>query len=406
MERRLLGATALASVALALAGCGADRGVAQDPNARVTTLSILDYYNNQPDKTLVQAGLDTCATKLGVTLSREVVPGADLISKILQRASSDTLPDVMMVDNPEVKQIAAAGALAPLGDYGVTADGFAPGIVDATSLDGKLYGLAPVVNTIALMYNTEMLAEAGISPPTTWAELRDAAKKLTTPDHYGIAFSANATYEGSWQFLPAMWTNGGDETDLKSPQVAEALQLWTDLVNQGSASRSVLNWTQGDVKDQFVAGKAAMMLNGPWQFPALDKFPDLKWSVATFPVNRPGQTVTTPLGGEAWTVPITGKPASQRVAAQFVACLNSPEQQMEFARTRFAVPTRTDLLPQFAAEVPSMAAFTKQVATARARTGKLSTSWPKAATAMYTAIQLALTDQSTPAEAFRQADES
>lgn len=241
MERRLLGATALASVALALAGCGADRGVAQDPNARVTTLSILDYYNNQPDKTLVQAGLDTCATKLGVTLSREVVPGADLISKILQRASSDTLPDVMMVDNPEVKQIAAAGALAPLGDYGVTADGFAPGIVDATSLDGKLYGLAPVVNTIALMYNTEMLAEAGISPPTTWAELRDAAKKLTTPDHYGIAFSANATYEGSWQFLPAMWTNGGDETDLKSPQVAEALQLWTDLVNQGSASRSVLN---------------------------------------------------------------------------------------------------------------------------------------------------------------------
>ena len=68
MGRRLLGATALASVALVLAGCGTDHVADQDPNARVTTLSVLDYYNNQPDKTLMQAGLDTCATKLGVTL--------------------------------------------------------------------------------------------------------------------------------------------------------------------------------------------------------------------------------------------------------------------------------------------------------------------------------------------------
>ena len=36
-----------------------------------------------------------------------------------------------------------------------------------------------------------------------------------------------------------------------------------------SASKSVINWTQGDAKDQFVAGKAAMMVNGPWQIPAL-----------------------------------------------------------------------------------------------------------------------------------------
>ena len=174
----------------------------------------------------------------------------------------------------------------------------------------------------------------------------------------------------------------------------------------GSASQSVVNWTQGDVKDQFVAGKAAMMINGPWHIPALNESPNLKWAVATFPVNRPGQTVITPLGGEAWTVPITGKIASQRVAAQFVACLNTPEQQLEFARTRFTVPTRTELLPQFAAEVPTMAAFTKQVATARARTGKLGNDWPKAATAIYTAIQLALTDQSSPAEALQRSDES
>ena len=71
-----------------------------------------------------------------------------------------------------------------------------------------------------------------------------------------------------------MWTNGGDETDLTSPEVAEALQLWKDLVDDGSASKSVVNWKQADVNDQFIAGKAAMMLNGPWQIPALDEGQD------------------------------------------------------------------------------------------------------------------------------------
>jgi multiple sugar transport system substrate-binding protein len=50
-----------------------------------------------------------------------------------------------------------------------------------------------------------------------------------------------------------------------------------------------------------------------------------------------------------------------------------------------------------------MAAFTEQVANARSRTGKLGEDWPKAATEIYTAIQLALTGQATPAEAFKQA---
>ena len=62
-----------------------------------------------------------------------------------------------------------------------------------------------------------MLEKAGVKPPKTWAELRTAAKKLTVGKQYGFAFNATADYEGAWQFLPPMWTNGGDETDLKSP---------------------------------------------------------------------------------------------------------------------------------------------------------------------------------------------
>ncbi|HEY3557470.1 MAG TPA: ABC transporter substrate-binding protein [Kribbella sp.] len=398
----LAGAT---TVSLLLVACGNNGGGQSSSSSgdSVKSLTILDYYNNDPDKSLVQKGLDSCASQLGITIQRETVPGDTLIQKVLQQASSKTLPDVLMLDNPDVQQIAATGALAPLNDMGLNADGVIKGMVDATSYDGKLYGLAPVTNTIALFYNKDMLAEAGVQPPKTWDELKAAAKKLTKPGRYGMAFNANATYEGSWQFLPAMWTNGGDETDLTSPQVAEALQLWTDLVKSGSASKSVINWTQGDVNDQFIAGKAAMMVNGPWQIPALNKNPKVKWDVVQFPVNKVGQTPVAPLGGEAWTVPLNKDQAKQQKAADYVKCLNSDQNELAWAKARFTLPTKISLLDEYAKEVPSMKAFAEQVKTARARTGKLGDKWPDAAKVIYQAIQLALTGKATPQDAFKQA---
>lgn len=398
----LAGATTLS---LVLAACGNNGGDSSSSSSgeAVKSLSILDYYNNDPDKSLVQKGLDSCASKLGISIKRETVPGDTLIQKVLQQASSKTLPDVLMLDNPDVQQIAATGALAPLNDMGLNADGVIKGMVDATSYQGKLYGLAPVTNTIALFYNKDMLAEAGVQPPKTWDELKAAAKKLTKPGRYGIAFNANATYEGSWQFLPAMWTNGGDETDLTSPQNAEALQLWVDLVQSGSASKSVINWTQGDAKDQFVAGKAAMMVNGPWQIPALQTTPNVKWDVVQFPVNKVGQTPVAPLGGEAWTVPLNKDQAKQQKAADYVKCLNSDENELAWAKARFTLPTRTALLDQYVKEVPSMKAFGEQVVNARARTGKLGDKWPDAAKVIYQAIQLALTGKAPAQDAFKKA---
>lgn len=367
------------------------------------TLSILDYYNDEPDHTLVQKGLDRCARQVGVGLQRESVPGESLIQKVLQRAASKTLPDVLMLDNPDVQQIAETGALRPLNDYGINGDGFAPGIMSATSYQGKIYALAPVVNTLGIFYNKKVLADAGVKPPKTWAELKTASKKLTAKGRYGIAFSADASYEGAWQFLPPMWTNGGEETDLSTPQVTEALRLWTDLVRDGAASKSVVNWGQGDVNDQFMAGKAAMMVNGPWNIPTLNEEKDLKWGVVQFPVHQAGQKPVAPLGGEAWAVPVTGNEQKQAKAAKFVACLNDDQSQLAWGESRYTVPTRTDLVSQYEKEMPEMRPFARQVQTARSRTGKLGTRWPDVATRIYTGIQLSLTGQASPSEAFAKA---
>jgi multiple sugar transport system substrate-binding protein len=401
-SRRITTALAIAAIfPLALTACAS--GSTTSSGADATTLTVLDYYNNEPDKALIQTALDNCAAEVGVTLNRETVPGKDLIQKVLQRGSSKTLPDVLMLDNPDVQEIATTGALAPLSRFNVDTSGFAPGILEAATYEGEVYGLAPTVNTLALFYNTDLLAAAGIAPPTTWAELKTAAAALTTGDQYGLAFSSIATYEGSWQFLPFMWTNGGDETDLTSTAVQEALQLQVDLVNSGSVSMSALNWAQADVKDQFVAGKAAMMINGPWQIPGLMQTPDVKWGVVQVPVNKVGQTPVAPLGGEVWTVPETGNSAKQENAAKVVACISNDKNQLALAEARYTVPTKTSLAAEFVAKVPSMAAFTEQVANARSRTGQLGAEWPKAATVMYTAIQLALTGQAPVADAFKQA---
>ncbi|GAA3085797.1 sugar ABC transporter substrate-binding protein [Pseudonocardia yunnanensis] len=401
-----LGRTALATAtalvaAAALAACGGGGG--SGSGGPVTSIRVLDYYNNEPDRTVYAQTLDACGRQAGVTIEREVVPGASLIAKVLQQASSRTLPDVLMIDNPDLQQIAATGALNPVTDFGLSADGYAEGIVSASTYEGKVYGLQPVTNTIGLFYNEDMLAQAGVTPPKTWDELKAAAAKLTSGNRYGLAFSAPANYEGTWQFLPFMWSNGGDETNIASPQVAQALQLWVDLVGSGSASRSVVNWTQADVAEQFGAGNAAMMVNGPWQFPVLDEIAGLKYGVVPIPVPQAGVTEVAPLGGETWTLPRTGDDARQKKAAEIVACLNSDANQMDLATKRSTVPTKTALLDSFVAKAPKMAAFTEQVKTARSRTGKLGADWPAAATKIYTAVQSAITGGATPDAALRQA---
>ncbi|MFF2031324.1 extracellular solute-binding protein [Arthrobacter sp. NPDC058192] len=403
-RRKMTAVLAMAVVVpLTFTACGSGAGGGASSGAEVKSLTVLDSYNNEPDKGILQASIDKCAAKVGVTIERTTVPGKDRMQTVLQRSSSKTLPDVLMLDNPEVKDVATTGALTPLGDYRVDTSAFAGNSLDAVTQDGQVYGLPLPADTLGLFYNTDMLAAAGIAPPKTWDELKAAAAKLTKGDQYGLAFSAAATYEGAWQFLPFMWTNGGDETKLDSPEVKGALQFFVDLVNSGSVSKSVVNWNQADVKDQFLAGKAAMMINGPWQIPALAKVPSVKWNTVQIPVNKPGQTPTAPLGGMVWTVPRTGDKAKQAKAAEFVACTGTEDSQLALGKARNTVPTQNDLHEKYVAEVPAMAAFTKQVENARARTGKLGKDWPKAATTIYTAVQLALTGGASVEDAFSKA---
>ena len=49
-----------------------------------------------------------------------------------------------------MNKIADTGALTPLSDYNVSTDGFYKGILEAGMYQGKIYGLAPAVDTIGI----------------------------------------------------------------------------------------------------------------------------------------------------------------------------------------------------------------------------------------------------------------
>lgn len=62
----MLQTSAVVAAAVPLAACGGGRG----PSGDASSLSILDYYADDPDNGVFQKALEECAAKVGVTIKR------------------------------------------------------------------------------------------------------------------------------------------------------------------------------------------------------------------------------------------------------------------------------------------------------------------------------------------------
>jgi multiple sugar transport system substrate-binding protein len=391
-----------AAVLLA-AGCTPSAGGGSGGSA--TSITELDYYTDQEGSAAWQRNLDSCAQQTGIKIERQNVPTSQLLPKVLQAAGSHTLPNLLFTDNPTVQQIAATGALTPVTDYGVSTDGYYDSILKAGTYQGKVYGLAPGVNGLALFYNKDLLDAAGVQPPSTWDELKSAAAKLTKDGKYGLALSAIPSEEGTWQFLPFFWSNGGDLSKVDSPQGVAALQYVTDLVTSGSASKSALNWNQNDVADQFLSGNAAMMINGSWNLNKLDAEKSLHYAVVPIPTPQAGGQPTVALGGEVGTVPATSAD-SQAAAGKVLSCLLSEQNMLTWDTAHSLVPAKTAVATKYGQQYPAMQSFISEVATAKSRTADLGEKYQPLSTALGSAIQSALTGQKSPAQALQEAQQA
>lgn len=339
---------------------------------------------------------DYMAENPDVVITNEFVPFADVKKQLSIGVVSEELPDLVVVDNPDMAAFATMGVFADITPYMKDWDGLSQyfkGPISSCMWEGKLHGLPVGSNTLALYYNVDMLNEAGVTPPQTWDELREAAKILTKDGVYGMAISAPGNEEGTFQFLPWLLSTGATVENVGGAEGIKAFQFLTDLVNDGSMSKEVINWTQADVNKQFMAGNVAMMLNGPWQLPAIkSEAPDLNFGITLTPKDKEYSSV---LGGENWAV-INGDHVEATV--DFLKYLAEPEILLSYISSLGYIPSRADVAsdPMFTDD-PYMSEFADQLQYAMPRGP--SPVWPEISVALYTTLQESLTGQKTPEQA-------
>ncbi|NYI07676.1 sugar ABC transporter substrate-binding protein [Allostreptomyces psammosilenae] len=390
---RAVGSCAAALMLTTVGGCGfitAETG----PN----TLTVADYYVDEPGNTALNSLLDTCGARAGVEIQRETMPRAQIVPKLLRDAAARSLPDLVVTDNPDLASLASTGALLPLDDR-IDTSAFYESVLAAGSYQDTLYGIAPGINGLALFYDRELFAEAGLEPPTTWDELRETARRLTDGTRYGLALSAVSTEEGTWQFEPFLWGNGGELTDLDAPESVEALTYWNSLFQDGSVSTSALNWSQSDVTEQFIGGHAAMMVNGSWNLSHLATVDGPDYGIVPLPVPEAGGRPASPMGGEVWAVPDHGGGPKQEAALAVLECVLDDDNMYEWAAQRTDVATKPAVAERLVRQIPELAPFVASAPSARARTDVLGTRYPAVSAALNAAMQHVVTGGRTPEEA-------
>ncbi len=373
-----------------------------------TTVEVVNYFNVQGQlEGLNAAAKDFEAATPDVKVKFTYVPFGELVSRTLQMAAVKRPPAIAAIDNPDVLRVAKAGVLkdlsGELGNSETWKDTY-PGPKASVSDGGKVYGVPIGSNSLALFYNKKMLAAGGVGePPQTWAELNAAAQKTTKSPVYGLAFSAVNTEESTWQWEPFLWSNGGQLADLSSPKAAAALQLWVDWVQKGAASREVVNWAQGDVANQFIGGRAAMMVMGPWMLGEVKKS-GIDFGVTAIPVPEAGGKPVVPLGGEVWCV-LKGDPKVEAAAFKFIQFLQDPARLRKMCDTFNYISSVRSVAHDQGEANADLRPFVMQMDTARARPEEGGAQYPAISLAARTAIQKALAGQATPEAALKDAAE-
>ena len=266
------------------------------------------------------------------------------------------------------------------------------GPVNSCTLDGKLYGVPFGSNCLCLFYNEDMLKEAGCEVPTTWDELQDVAAKCTTDTRPGLAFCSLQNEEGTFNFLPWVWSTGSTSYEINSDGGIKALNFVKGLVDSGAMTKEAINWTQGDTMNQFISGNLAMMINGTWQVPTMrEEVPDLNWNVAMIPQDT---QQASGLGGENYAVIAGG---NEDGAIDFLKYATSDETCLYMMNTMgYISADKTLAAGQFDGD-PVYQIFVDEMEYAQAR-GPLP-EWPDVSDAISLAFNEVMTGGSTPEDA-------
>lgn len=306
-----------------------------------------------PDRPAVeQIAANFAKANPDINFKMEIMPWDSLWQKLMPALIAGSGPDIMGYSVSRLPEFAKAGRLEPLDGYfansSLDRSKLIPGLMDASTYQGKLYGVPMAFAAMCMYYNKDHFKEAGLdpeNPPKTMDELREAWKKLLKKDGAGnvVRYPQAWGVKSTVAMIPVViWNHGGDivgkdgKGALDSPETIKALTLMQEAFLTYEVSPKGLTGQEAD--NLFAAGKASIEWNGPW---AINGFraAGINLGIAELP--------SGPAGKVTWagdTVLVMNKDSKAKAAAwRFMEFWNSPESQVYWAKTVAFPPTRIDL---------------------------------------------------------------
>ncbi|MBR8837698.1 MAG: ABC transporter substrate-binding protein [Stigonema ocellatum SAG 48.90 = DSM 106950] len=260
------------------------------------------------------------------------------LPKILTAVVGNVPPDILFFGTQITGQLRELQAIQPLDDWldkSPLKSEIIPNFFKEMQLDGHIWSVPLLGGDIGLFYRRDLFKAAGITElPKTWDQLQQVAKKLTLdrngdnrPEQYGMLMPLG---KGEWtvyNWFPFLFSSDGtvvknNRPDLVNPKTIAALQFWQNLIKDGSTKFSAPE--RGYEEDDFIAGRVAMQITGPWTLIMKSK---VDYGVMPIPAKDHPATV---LGSSNLFVMKT-TPKKEQAAQKFLEYVLSEEFQTEWS---------------------------------------------------------------------------
>jgi multiple sugar transport system substrate-binding protein len=246
-------------------------------------------------------------------------------------------------------------------------------------VNNKIVGVPLMYDGLALYINTEIFRQAALAEPTTWAELKSAAKQLTVLDENGqveragLAIGNASNVEHFSDILGLLiLQNGGDPNNPTTSQVADALTFYTDFYKKDSVWSDKLPTSTV----AFARGEVAMMFAPSWRVHEVKamnpEFVDFK----IIPTPIVGDQKIT--WGTFWAEGVSSKSANKKEAWDLLKYLSSAEvmrsRYNEQSKTRLfgELYSRKDLADEL---INSQDSMTKNLVSAYLQDAQYASNW-------------------------------
>lgn len=243
------------------------------PKAAFAQSTNINYWHTFTSQSEF-AGLDDvmklfAAAHPDIAVTQENIPNPEFMAKITAAVVSGTRPSSTMVSSERVADLVAMNGLIDLTDRIAAWDrrgDFDDSRFASITRDGKVYGIPAFTFVDWMYYRKDWFDEAGLAPPTTYAEFRDAAIKLTDPAKGRFGFGMRAGAGGQAYVINVMEGFGAKlvhedgSIGLDRDKAIEAIDWWAGLlIRDGVVPPSAPNDGFRQIMEAFQTGQTAML---------------------------------------------------------------------------------------------------------------------------------------------------